>query len=144
MPNIIGMNTIGDKAKPLSRRTIHRAVKTHSATTDNPSQITNSIFIAGGEEVPKVTTEIIPTGRVTDGKRSLHYEVRLRVNGVLLGEHASPPPMRGEAIKKRFRQEELLQYDKLLAPFAPDHLSVDLRPRRLLKPFKRIPERLIG
>jgi hypothetical protein len=136
------MTATNDGTKPLSRRTINRVVKTRSATTDNLAQITKSIFIAGAEEAPRVSTQIIPIERMVDGKKSLHYEVRLEVDGVRLGEHASPPPMRGEAIKKRFRQEELLQYDKLLAPFAPDHLSVDLRPRRLLKPFKRIPERL--
>jgi len=136
------MTATNDGTKPLSRRTINRAVKTRSATTDNLAQITKSIFIAGAEEAPRVSTQIIPIERMVDGKKSLHYEVRLEVDGVRLGEHASPPPMRGEAIKKRFRQEELLQYDKLLAPFAPDHLSVDLRPRQLLKPFKRIPERL--
>jgi V8-like Glu-specific endopeptidase len=131
-----------DHPKPLSSRTIGKAVKARSALRDSVSHIAKSIFVAGGKELPVVKTKVIPVERVVEGRKSFDYEVRLEVHGVRLGERASPPPLRGVAVKERVPQEKLRDHEKLLTAFVPDHLAVDPRPQRLLKAFKRIPERL--
>lgn len=136
------MNRKDKLNEPLSRRTIGRSMKARPALNDTFAQMTNSIFLAGGKDAPKVKTKVIPVERVVNGRKALHYEVRLEVHGVRLGEHASPPPLQGKAIRERVPQEELPKYEELLTAFVPDHLAVDPRPRRLLKAFKRIPERL--
>jgi hypothetical protein len=61
---------------------------------------------------------------------------------VILGERASPPLVKGVVIKKRIPQDQVDEYEEILTPFVPDHLPIDPRPLRLLKPFKRIPSRL--
>ncbi len=136
------MTTENNSPRPLSRRTISRSLKARPALRDNLGRVTESAFVVGGEEAPEVKTEVVPVERVIDGRKSLHYEIRIEVDGVRLGEHASPPPMRGEAIEERIPQEQLRDYDELLSAFVPDHLAVDPRPQRLLKAVKRIPERL--
>jgi len=129
--------------RPLSRRTISRSLKARPALRDDIARVTESVFVVGGEEAPEVKTEVVSSlRRVIDGRKSLHHEIWIEVDGVRLGEHASPPPMRGEAIEERIPQEQLRDYDELLTAFVPDHLAVDPRPRRLLKAVKRIPERL--
>src|SRR5262245_18623286 len=127
--------TTKDNVKPLLRRTFTRSMKARSARRDNLAQITKSMFVAGGKEVPTVKTRIIPVECVIEGRKSLHYEVRIEVDKVRLGERASPLPMRGEAIRERISQERLHDYDELLTAFVPDHLAVDPRPHRLLKAF---------
>ena len=128
--------------KPLSRRTINRSVKARRALRDNLSKTSKSLFVVGGEEPPKVATKIIPVQRTVKGKKSLHYEVRIELAGVRVGERASPPPFRSVGVKKRIPQEQLPEYDTLLTAFVPDHLPIDPRPQHLLKAYKRIPERL--
>jgi V8-like Glu-specific endopeptidase len=100
------------------------------------------VFVAGENKPPSVTTKVIPVECVTDGRKSVHYEIRLDVEGARLGEHASPPPVRGEAVRKHVPEVQLPAYDKLLTAFVPGHLAFDPRPQRLLKAYKRIPERL--
>jgi V8-like Glu-specific endopeptidase len=117
-------------------------VKARRALRDNLSRIAKSIFVVGGEDALKVETKVIPLERLVNGRKSLHYEVRLEVHGVRLGERASAPPLRGDAIKEHIAPEELHKYEKVLEAFVPDHLPVDPRPQRLLKAFKRIPTRL--
>jgi V8-like Glu-specific endopeptidase len=136
------MTAKGNPPKPLSRRTINRSVKRRPALRDNLSQVTNSFFIAGGEELPNVETKVIPVEYEVNGRKSLHYEVRVELNGVRLGERASPPPLKGHRVKETIPQEQLHQYESLLTAFVPDHLAIDPRPQRLLKAFKRIPDRL--
>lgn len=136
------MTMENNSPRPLSRRTISRSLKARPALRGNLAQLTESVFVVGGEEAPEVKTEVIPVERVTDGRKSLHYEIRIEVDGVRLGEHASPPPMRGEATRERIPQEQLREYDELLSAFVPDHLAVDPHPQRLLKAVKRIPKRL--
>ena len=136
------MATKNTQSKPLSRRTISRSLKARPALSDNLAHLTRSLFVAGGEGAPKVETKVIQIERVVNGQKVMHYEVRLEVDGVRLGERASPPPLRGEAIKERIPQENLGQYDELLTAFVPDHLPVDPRPQRLVKAINRIPLRL--
>src|SRR5215831_3457825 len=93
--------------KPLSRRTLNRSMQARPALSGNLTQVTRSIFVAGGEDAPKVKTKVIPVERKVDGQKSLHYEIRLEVNGVRMGERSSPPPIRGEAVKERIPQERL-------------------------------------
>jgi V8-like Glu-specific endopeptidase len=128
--------------KPLSRRTLNRSMQARPALSDNLAQVSRSVFVAGGEEAPKVKAKVIPVERKVDGQKLLHYEIRLEVNGVRLGERSSPPPMRGEVVKERIPQERLREYENLLTAFVPDHLAVDPRPQRMVKAYKRIPERL--
>jgi len=128
--------------KPLSRGSMERSMKARAALRDNLSQITRSIFVAGAKGVPTVRTRVIPIERPVEGGKSFHYEVRLEVEGVRLGEHAAPPPLRGTAIQARVAPEKLADHEKLLAGHVPEHLAVDPHPRRLLKAIKRIPERL--
>lgn len=135
--NLINQEII--KHGPL---TDDQALKARPALRDNLSQITKSVFIAGGKEVPKVNAQVIPVERVIDGQKVQQYEVRLDVQGVYLGERASPPPMQGVIITERIPQEQLRDYDKLLTPFVPDHLAIDPCPRHLLKAFNRIPTTL--
>ena len=136
------MATKDKPPKPLSRRTINRYVKTRPAKRDNLAQVTNSFFVAGSEELPRVETKVIPVERESNGHKSLHYEVRVELNGVRLGERAAPPPLRGRAVKETIPQDQLDQFTSLLTPFVPEHLAIDPQPQRLLKPFKRIPDRL--
>jgi hypothetical protein len=85
----------GSFSKPLSRRTMGWSVKARPALRDDPAQVTQSIFVAGGEDAPQVETKAIPVQRTVNGCRSLHYEGRLDVHGVRLGEralHLSPAP----------------------------------------------------
>ncbi|NJP10193.1 MAG: hypothetical protein HC866_12520 [Leptolyngbyaceae cyanobacterium RU_5_1] len=128
--------------EPLSRNKIDRAFKARPALSDNLAQIVNSIFVAAGENAPKVSTRVIPIERIIDGQQSLHYEIQIEVDGVRLGERATPPPMQGEALKERIPTERLREYDELLAAFVPDHLAFEPRPQQLLKAFKRIPTHL--
>jgi hypothetical protein len=122
--------------KPLSRRNISRSVKARAALRDNLAQVTNSFFVAGAEDPPKVDTKVIPVERVVDGGRALHYEVRVEVNGVRLGERASPPGLRSVPVKERIPQDGLREYESLLSGFVPDHLGIDPRPQRFVESMK--------
>lgn len=128
---------------PLSRTTLRRAFKARSALRDNIGQIAKSFFVAAGSDPPRIDAEVVRIETATPaGDGSFRYEVRLRVDGVRLGERASPPPLRGRAVKERVPTARLPEYASLLAGFAPDHLAVEPRPRRLLKAVRRIPQRL--
>jgi hypothetical protein len=107
------MTPENNSPRPLSRRTISRSLKARPALRDNHLRKTDSVFVVGGEEAPEVKTEVVPVERVINGRKSLHFEIRIEVHGVRPGEHASPPPMRGEAIEERIPQEQLQDYDGL-------------------------------
>jgi len=126
---------------PLSRDTIGRFFKARPARRDNLGQIKRSIFVAAGKDDPKVEVEVVRIERAP-GEGSAHYEVRFRVDGVRLGERASPPPMQGNAVEDRIPTTKLREFESLLDSFVPNHLAVDPRPRRLLKAVKRIPAQL--
>jgi V8-like Glu-specific endopeptidase len=129
--------------KPLSRRTVSRWSKARPALSDNTGEITRSFFVAGDDgKPPDVRTEIVPVDRLVDGQRIRHFELRVRVDGVRLGERAMPPPIAGRPVEERIDPAELDRYDELLRGFVPDHLAVEPRPRLLLEPFRRIPTRL--
>ena len=96
----------------------------------------------GGGAPPEVRTELVPVDRVVDGNGIRHYEVRVHVQGVRLGERSSPPPLRGEPVKDRNPRDELDRHEELLTGYVPEHLPVVPQPRNLVKAFRRIPERV--
>ena len=136
------MTTENNLAKPLSRRTISRSLKARPALRDNLARVSESVIVVGGVEAPEVKTEAIPVERVIDGRKSIHYEIRIEVDGVRLGKHAPRRQYEGRRSRGRIPQSQLGDYDELMIAFVPDHLAVDPRPRQLLKAVKRIPERL--
>lgn len=136
------MAQIEKTPKLISRRSFEKIFKSRSSLRDNLSQVTKSFFAVGGEKTPEVETKIIPVERVSNGRRSKHYKVRVEIRGVRLGERSSPPPLKGEVVKKRIATEDLAKHEELLSAFVPDHLAIDPRPRRLVKAYKRIPARL--
>src|SRR5262245_4987438 len=131
-----------DFPKPLSKNTFGRTVKPRPAMRDNLAHISKSFFIAGAEREPRVEVKVIRVERKTDGATLRHYEVRLDVSGVRLGERSSPPGMRAKLVKERIPAQRLREYDHVLAGFVPDHLAIEPRPQRLLKAFRRIPLRM--
>jgi V8-like Glu-specific endopeptidase len=130
------------QAKPLSRRTLGKSFKARAARSDNLLDATKSIFVAGGDEPPKVRTKVIPVDRVMNGRKTRAYEIRLDIDGVRLGAHASPPPMRGVPVRRRIAERDLPKYAELLEAWVPDHLAVEPRPQHLLKAIRRIPARV--
>src|SRR6185295_3128875 len=125
-------------AKPLSRRTISRALKARAALRDNLSQVTTSFFVAGAEDPTKVDTKVIPVERAVNGQKSLHYKVRDDVNGVRLGERVSPPGLRAEAVNVSIAQEQLRECDDLLTALVSESILAQ-------RPFLVIgPRMLIG
>jgi len=125
--------------KPLSKRTI-ASVKSRPASRDNVGQITQSVFVAGGDRPPKVEARVIPVERQSDG--ATHYEVRLEVDGVRLGERSSPPPLRATVVKEPIPRDKLGEFERHLAGFVPDHLAFEPAPQQLVKARRRIPLRL--
>lgn len=128
--------------RPLSRDLFEQALKERPPLRDGLARTAKSIFVAGGEEPPKVSATVIPIRSEVDGPGSYRYEVRLEVDGVRLGERATPPPLRGRPVAEHIPTERLREYDAVLAGFVPDHLAIEARPRRLLRALKRIPARL--
>ncbi len=129
---------------PLFQEKMKEAYQARAALSGNKLQITERIFVAGDQEPPKVSTKLIPVERIIEGQKIRHYEVRLEIDGVLLGEHASPPPLLGNPVKERLSIPQVLEYDKLFTSFVPDHLSIEPFPQKIEKPIRRIPKRLSG
>jgi V8-like Glu-specific endopeptidase len=130
-----------DLPKPLSKRAMSRGMRARAAPRGAGGRITRSVFVAG-DKPPQVEARVISIERGTNGGSLQHYEVRVEVNGVRLGERSVAPPLRARPIKERIPRERVRDYEHLLTAFVPDHLAVDPRPQRLLKPHRRIPLRL--
>jgi V8-like Glu-specific endopeptidase len=128
--------------KPLGRHSVGEEFKARAPRRDELLPLTTSIFVAGAERLPAVKTHVVPVERKVEGRKVYHYQIRLEVDGVRLGVHASPPPLRGTAVDTRIPQEKLKDFEKHLAAFVPDHLAVEPHPKRLLKAIRRIPEHL--
>lgn len=104
---------------------------------DAAGRIGRSFFVEAGRDA-KVEARLVPVegGTENGGQR---YEVRVEVEGAQLGRYASPPPLRGEAIRERFDLAHVERHADLLKGFVPDHLAVEPRIRRPLKARSLVP-----
>ena len=100
------MATRNSSPKPFVAPHHWSIIKARPALRDNLAQLTKTVFVAGGEDVPQVETKVIPIQRTINGQKSFHYEVRLEVRGVRLANAPSPPPVRGEASRNASHQSD--------------------------------------
>lgn len=124
---------------PVTSKTFDKAVTMRPAKGENVAQLSKSLFVAGSKKHPTVRTKVVPVERKSDGQSAVSYEIRVEVDGVLLGERAAPYGLESVELKERIPAKQLTNYADLLEGFAPKHLRVDPVPRLIAKPRQRIP-----
>lgn len=127
---------------PATFSTFDKTLKARPAPGPAIAKLSRSLFVAGGDEAPKVECRVIPVERSSNDQRALSYEIRLDIDGGMLGERAFARGLKSVQLEKRIPTDELERYAELLEAFVPDHLAVDPTPLRLATPVKRIPYRL--
>jgi len=128
--------------QPLGCCEMAEAMPRRKALKEGIGQISRSFFVEAARDA-KVEARLVPVddGTTEDGHQR-RYEVRLEIDGVLLGRHSSPPPMRGEALRERFDADHVQRHAELLRGFVPDHLAVEPRILRALKARSNQPRQM--
>ncbi len=114
------------------------ALERRKPKKDPVGRISRSFFIEADAHAT-IAARLVPLEDehgVGDRRR---VEVRLEIDGARLGRYASPPGIRGEPVSQQLDRAALGRHAHLLQGFAPDHLAVEPRIRRLLKARRRFP-----
>jgi V8-like Glu-specific endopeptidase len=124
---------------PVTFKTFDKAIKARTARERKIGTITKSLYVAGGGKRPRVRTKVVQVKRRVAGETRISYEIRLEIDEVEIGERAFPGGLESVQLEKRIPTRDLGKYAELLDGFAPDHLSVDPVPQKLVRPVRRIP-----
>ncbi|MBC7895504.1 MAG: hypothetical protein H7066_08825 [Cytophagaceae bacterium] len=122
--------------RPIPTARLSRTIKQRAGKPDATITTQDSIFVRGGKKPPVVRTRVERVER--PGSTGEDYRVIVEVNGVRVDQRASPPPIRGEAVKIGRRRAPESSLARYLTAHVPDHLAVNLRPALKAERFTRI------
>src|SRR5690606_151768 len=109
-----------------------------AASEQKLARISKSLFVAGSERPPEVRSEVVPVERVVDGQRFMSYEIKVEIDGVLLGERTFARGLESVQLEERIPIDELDKYAEYLHGYVPEHLAIDPLPQKLARPVRRI------
>jgi V8-like Glu-specific endopeptidase len=121
----------GKYEPPIDPRQLERAIKPRDARSNRLLTLTQKLFVAGGEEPPRVEAKIVKTDGVCNGVAQ--YELVLQIDGIRAGERAFRGPIRGKGFRQGLPRTEMPGRDALLSAFAPEHLAVSTAPIDFVK-----------
>src|SRR5690606_5542506 len=87
--------------QPVTFDSFEKALEARAASEQKLARISKSLFVAGSERPPEVRSEVVPVERVVDGQRFISYEIKVEVDGVLLGERAFARGMESVQLEER-------------------------------------------
>jgi V8-like Glu-specific endopeptidase len=125
--------------KPVTFKSFRKALKSRATLEKKLATISKSLFVAAYDKSPKVKYQVVPTERKIKGQKFLAYEIKIDIDGVILGERSFADGVKSVQVKKHISTKELAKYSKFTVGFAPSHLPIDPAPQKLAKPIKRIP-----
>lgn len=117
----------GGDATPFEFSELAKKVQRRDAQARPPSSLVTRFFVAA-DETPKVQTKVLRT----EGAEG-SFEVVLELEGVKVGERATPPPLQGKGFRKGLPPTKGPERERLLEAFLPEHLAIEPLPQELVK-----------
>lgn len=124
--------------QPVTFDSFEKALEARAASEQKLARISKSLFVAGSERPPEVRSEVVPVERVVDGQRFMSYEIKVEIDGVLLGERTFARGLESVQLEERIPIDELDKYAEYLQGYVPEHLAIDPLPQKLARPVRRI------
>ncbi len=128
----------GTRNKPATYKSITKTFKARKASTSKEGLITKRTFVTADKK-PRVKTKIVAVESVDGDREGTTYEIRLDIDGTLIGERSHPYGLKSKEVTKRIPSSQLSRQAKQLDAFVPKHLAIDPLPRQIIPTMKRVP-----
>lgn len=122
---------------PLRLRDIERVVRARPPRVEAAITRRHRFFVRAGEKPPELRTELRPVSCTGDGRGGQTWEIAIELQHAL-AERATPPPLRGEALRRTERKLDPRELDRMLTGFLPEHLALSPLPTRYQRAHRTI------